>query len=299
MGTHPIFESDFDCLTEREFFVMPKSRRDKTYSLTQTKKQVGLEHKEKVVSQIQDFVNSYERIFIYSLENSRNNKLKDLRAEFKDDSRFYLGKNKLCQVAFGKSKELEVANGLHKFSKSLVGETGLLFTNKKEEEVVEYFNKYNSASYARVGEKSEVTVKVLAGPLPQFSFAIEGHLRERLKLPTALKDGVVTLMQDFFLAKDGEPITAQQSRLLKLFGCAITTFNVKLTKMWNKESGEVSDVNALTSWDKRTFNSIVVEGDDQRWAWLEDGQMKELMKKSKRVEAMDIEESDVGIGEMF
>ena len=27
--------------------------------------------------------------------------------------------------------------------------------------------------------------------------------------------------------------------------------------------------------------------------------MKELMKKSKRVEAMDIEESDVGIGEMF
>merc|ERR1712037_362563 len=242
MGNHPIFESDFDCLTDREFFVMPKSRRDKTYSLTQTKKQVGLEHKEKVVSQIQDFVNSYERIFIYSLENSRNN---------------------------------------------------------KEEEVVEYFNKYNSASYARVGEKSEVTVKVLAGPLPQFSFAIEGHLRERLKLPTALKDGVVTLMQDFFLAKDGEPITAQQSRLLKLFGCAITTFNVKLTKMWNKESGEVSDVNALTSWDKRTFNSIVVEGDDQRWAWLEDGQMKELMKKSKRVEAMDIEESDVGIGEMF
>merc|ERR1712210_308380 len=270
MGTHPIFESDFDCLTDREFFVMPKSRRDKTYSLTQTKKQVGLEHKEKVVSQIQDFVNSYERIFIYSLENLRNNKLKDLRAEFKDDSRFYLGKNKLCQVAFGKSKELEAANGLHKFSKSLVGETGLLFTNKKEEEVVEYFNKYNSASYARVGEKSEVTVKVLAGPLPQFS-----------------------------LAKDGEPITAQQSRLLKLFGCAITTFNVKLTKMWNKEIGEVSDVNALTSWDKRTFNSIVVEGDDQRWAWLEDGQMKELMKKSKRVEAMDIEESDVGIGEMF
>ncbi len=127
------------------------------------------------MSQIQDFVNSYERIFIYSLENSRNNKLKDLRAEFKDDSRFYLGKNKLCQVAFGKSKELEAAEGLHKFSQSLgwisfgnvdfnqfiAGETGLLFTNKKEEEVVEYFNKYNSASYARVGEKSEVTVKVL------------------------------------------------------------------------------------------------------------------------------------------
>ena len=45
-----------------------------------------------------------------------------------------------------------------------VGETGLLFTNKKEEEVVEYFNKYNSASFARAGETSEVTVKVCKNP---------------------------------------------------------------------------------------------------------------------------------------
>ena len=29
-----------------------------------------------------------------------------------------------------------------------------------------------------------------------------------------------------------------------------------------------------------------------RWAWLEDGEMKELLKKSKPVDAMDIERED-------
>ena len=56
------------------------------------------------------------------------------------------------------------------------------------------------------------------GKLPQFSHAIEGHLRERLKLPCFLNEGTVELLQDVFLAKDGVRITADQSRLLKLFG---------------------------------------------------------------------------------
>ena len=65
---------------------------------------------------------------------------------------------------------------------------------------------------------SNVTVLVKKGKLPQFSHAIEGHLRERLKLPCFLNEGTVELLQDVFLAKDGVRITADQSRLLKLFG---------------------------------------------------------------------------------
>merc|ERR1712168_1166661 len=74
MGTHPIFESDFDCLTE--FLKMPKSRRDRTIALTRTSKKQGIEHKEKIIEQVRTLCDTYERCFVYSLDNTRNNHLK-------------------------------------------------------------------------------------------------------------------------------------------------------------------------------------------------------------------------------
>merc|ERR1711935_1031204 len=272
MGTHPIFESDFDCLTVLESFKkMPKSRRDRTIALTKTTKKQGLEPKEKTIETVRSLVDQYERVFVYSLDNARNNHLKDLRAEFKSDSRFYQGKNKLTQVALGKSDENEYKTGIHKISQQLIGEVGLLFTNRPAAQVEEYFNKYNRAAFARANDLSNVTVLVKTGPLPQFSHALEGHLRERLKLPVRLNEGVVDLMQDVFLAKDGVRIQPDQSRLLKLFGCAIADFNVKLVSKWEKEKGE---------------------GDDQKWEWLEDGKMHEMVKKAARVEKADMMELD-------
>ena len=40
---------------------------------------------------------------------------------------------------------------------------------------------------------------------------------------------------------------------------------MKLIGKWEAKSGEYTVVNALTAWDKRTYNAITVEGDDQKW----------------------------------
>merc|ERR1712212_1102413 len=302
MGTHPIFESDFDCLTDLRLQKMPKSRRDRTIALTRTSKKHGLEYKEKTIENVRSLVDSYERCFVYSLDNARNNHLKMLRSEFKTDSRFYQGKNKLTQIALGKSNENEYKDGLHQVSEKLIGEVGLLFTNRDAQTVIDYFNKFNRAAFARANDLSTVTVLIKAGPLPQFSHAIEAHLRERLKFPTMLRDGVVELLQDVFLAKDNVRITADQSRLLKLFGCAISDFNVKLISRWEAKTGEFEEVNAATAWDKRTYNAITVEGDDQKWEWLEDGKMHELVTKSARVEKdslMELDDENDNIASLF
>ena len=37
-------------------------------------------------------------------------------------SRFYQGKNKLTQIALGKSEEAEYKDGIHKVSEQLIGE---------------------------------------------------------------------------------------------------------------------------------------------------------------------------------
>jgi len=280
---------------------MPKSRRDRAIALTKTTKKQGLEPKEKTIESVRSLVDQYERIFVYSLDNSRNNHLKELRTEFKSDSRFYQGKNKLTQVALGKSAEAEYKDGTHKISEQLIGEVGLLFTNRDAKEVEDYFNSYNRAAFARSTDLSNVTVLVKKGPLPQFSHALEGHLRERLKFPVRLNEGTVELLQDVFLAKDGVRITPDQSRLLKLFGCAIADFNVKLVSKWEKKSSEHTIINALTAWDKRTYNVITVEGDDQKWEWLEDGKMHEMIKKVGKVDErmMEIDDENDNIASLF
>ncbi|XP_033220922.1 mRNA turnover protein 4 homolog [Belonocnema kinseyi] len=107
---------------------MPKSKRDKKISLTKTKKK-GLELKQHIIEDIRESAEKYARIFLFSVQNMRNNKLKDLRAEWMD-SRFFFGKNKIMALAFGKSEELEVSEGAHKLANALKGQCGLLFTNR-------------------------------------------------------------------------------------------------------------------------------------------------------------------------
>jgi mRNA turnover protein 4 len=69
--------------------------------------------------------------------------LRDSSSSMSDDKggedRLFLGKNKLLQIALGKSFEDEYADNLHQPSKSLCGSVGILCTNCTSKDVVEYF----------------------------------------------------------------------------------------------------------------------------------------------------------------
>ena len=94
---------------------MPKSKRNKLVSLTQTKKK-GFELKSSLIKEVQECVDKYARIFVFSVENMRNSKLKDVRNEWKH-SRFFFGKNKVMMIALGKDKQSEYKGNLSQISK--------------------------------------------------------------------------------------------------------------------------------------------------------------------------------------
>ena len=76
----------------------------------------------------------------------------------------------------------------------LRNQRGLLFTSQTLEEVTKYFEDHSESDYLRSGGIAEETVELDAGPLEQFSHAIEPQLRQ-LGMPTELKKGVIKLMQ--------------------------------------------------------------------------------------------------------
>lgn len=211
---------------------MPRSKRDKKISLTQTKKK-GLVLKQKVLEEVRTCADKYARIFTFSTQNMRNNKLKDVRQEWKQ-SRFYFGKNKVMALALGTSKANEYRDGLFSVSKLLQGQRGLLFTDKSKQEVLQWFSSYSDVDYARSGNVATQTVVIEQGPLKAFSHSMEPQLRQ-LGLPTALKRGVVTLLRDFTVCEKGRALTPEQARILKLFGHQMANFHIDIDSMWSSD----------------------------------------------------------------
>ncbi|XP_051957518.1 mRNA turnover protein 4 homolog [Xyrauchen texanus] len=236
---------------------MPKSKRDKKVSLTKTTKK-GLESKQNLIEELRKCADIYRYMFVFSVNNMRNNKLKDIRTAWKH-SRFFLGKNKVMMIALGKGPTDEYKDNLHKVSRFLKGEVGVLFTNKTKEEVQEYFSNFKEMDYARSGNIATMAVTLDEGPLEQFPHSMEPQLRQ-LGLPTALKKGVVTLIKDFEVCKEGDTITPEQARILKLFGIEMVEFKLSIKCMWNSESG---DVEKLMEGDDEEENRNEEEDDGE------------------------------------
>jgi mRNA turnover protein 4 len=62
---------------------MPKSKRAKLVHMSKVEKK-GKEHSEKLFNSVRDAADEYPYIYVFRVENMRNNYLKDIRAELSD-----------------------------------------------------------------------------------------------------------------------------------------------------------------------------------------------------------------------
>jgi mRNA turnover protein 4 len=166
---------------------MPKSKRNRIYSLSQTRKK-GREAKSRLLQEIRDCVDKYSHVFVYSVENMRNSKLKEVRTQWRS-SRWFYGRNRVLATALGRSEAEEYREGLSSLAKLLRGNVGLFFTNQPRGDVISWFQSYSEQDHARAGFLATDDVVIQEGPLEKFPHSMEPHLRS-LGLPTSLKKGL-------------------------------------------------------------------------------------------------------------
>ncbi|KAL8540677.1 hypothetical protein ACS0TY_002060 [Phlomoides rotata] len=205
---------------------MPKSKRNRQVTLSKTKKK-GREHKENVLNSIRDAVEKYESAYVFAVENMRNLKFKEFRDKLRSSSRFFLGSNKVMQIALGRSVSDEIKPRMHKISKLLRGDTGLLLTNLPKEDVKKLFDEYEDYDFARTGSLATEKVELNEGPLDQFTHEMEPFLRKQ-GMPVRLNKGVVELVSDFVVCEEGKPIRPESARILRLLGMKMATFKLHL-----------------------------------------------------------------------
>ena len=209
---------------------MPKSRRVKVVPLSKVKPK-DRQHKEDLMHKIKAAIEEFPSVYTFTVDNLRTNLLQKIRDERREDTRIFLGNNKVMQLALGRDAESSAAPNLYKLSRMLTGLSGLMFTKLSKKEVKEYFGGVGGAVFARAGTTATVPFTIPAGPLPNFQHSIFDHL-QKLGLPVKLDKGVIIVTNETRVCSVGDELSAQAAQVLKLFGVASADFNIKLTGHW-------------------------------------------------------------------
>jgi mRNA turnover protein 4 len=164
---------------------MPKSKRERKSALTQVQKKTRAV-KESLVTKIRAAVEELPYVYVFRVSHMKNSQMKSVREQW-PGSKFFLGKNKVMQLALGKTPQDELKPGLAKLSQQITGDRGLLATDRSEAEVAAALEGVSETHFARSGFKATGNYKLAAGTLPadRCPHPMEPMLR-RLGLPTKL-----------------------------------------------------------------------------------------------------------------
>ena len=158
---------------------MPKSKRNKVVALTKVKSK-GRAGKEELVDKVREALEEYKNTFVVSFENIRSGPFKMIASQWREDSKFFLGKNKVIQVALGKQPEDEPADNSHLISKYMRGNVCLLFSNQGKEAIEKRFKEIEDTheDFATAGTKAAYTVHLQKGTdaLDGYAHSLEPQL---------------------------------------------------------------------------------------------------------------------------
>ena len=186
----------------------------------------------------------------------RSNHFKDVRLHFRgktnamDDGegngegRLFLGKNKLLQIALGRSSEDEYSDNLHQISKTLTGSVGILCTSQSPKDVENYFSNLAIEDFARAGQVSPKKVVLSKEHIETHPVSMVEQFR-KLGLPVEVKNGRVAFVggrEDWEVCKEGDELSVEQCKILVHMGVKLAVFRIDLLTCWEKNEGTVNEL---------------------------------------------------------
>lgn len=170
--------------------------------------------------------------------------------------------------ALGTAPEDAMAPGIDRLSsRYLRGAVGLIFSNRKPDDVTSYLEGLSPVDFARAGTVATRDVVIPRGMLYStggvvaeaddvpMAIALEPELR-RLGMPVRLLRGKVVLeeapengeghvndaAEGYVICREGQTLDSRQTRLLRLFGICLSEFRIETLAYWSAASGEVTEL---------------------------------------------------------
>ncbi|VEU22512.1 DEKNAAC103481 [Brettanomyces naardenensis] len=241
---------------------MPRSKRSKLVTLAQTDKK-GKENKVKLFDEVRKSLDTYRYAWALRMNDVRTPVLQDIRRDW-SGSKLIMGKKKVLHKALGETAEEEYKDNLHELIGFDEGLVGYLFTDESPETVQAYFRAYSKKDYARAKTRSPITLVVpegilysRAGQIPieddvPMQHTMEPTLRNKLKMPTKIVKGKITLTEPYKVVNEGDILDIRQALIMKTFGIAAAEFRVKILAYHDGENGSVITVDGTRASKKET-----------------------------------------------
>jgi len=140
-------------------------------------------------------------------------------------------------VAFG-TEDKELYTNSHLINNYISGQVGLLFTNRKREEIEKFMSEYRVQEFANPGTVAIADVQLLEGNhvFKGFSTSNVDYI-SKLGLDVEVTDAKIKLARPFFAAEKGKPLTVEQSKILKFLGIKLSSFSVTPKAFYSKDGG--------------------------------------------------------------
>lgn len=152
-------------------------------------------------------------------------------------SRIFLGKNKLMQIALGRTPEDEYGDNLREMSKHVSGSVGLLVTSKSRDDVMSYFENLVEEDFARAGSVSPREIIATNKMLYNFPVSMIEQFR-KLGMPVEINNGKIVFIggkEKYVVCKKGEELSVEACKILVQFGMKVSEFKLNLVCSWNKD----------------------------------------------------------------
>jgi mRNA turnover protein 4 len=175
---------------------------------------------------------TYSHVYVYRAHHLKAALLQRMRLDLTEHSRLFFSKNRLLAAAFrGRPNAEDV-------KRALTGPClGLAFTSQPTalEQYVREGPVIGSPNFSKSGDLATQTISLEAGPLSRLdngqalSATLEPYVRTECGLATSLRAGAVVLNNGpFEVCRQGQPLSPQAAKLLRVLGVPMAAFGIDL-----------------------------------------------------------------------
>jgi large subunit ribosomal protein LP0 len=199
------------------------------------------ESKAAYFQKLNDYLNTYQSIFIVNVDNVSSNQMHQIRVSLRGEATVLMGKNTMVRRALkgliGERPELE------KLLNFVRGNIGFVFTNGDLKDIRNKIVSNRVAAPARAGAVAPADVIVPAGNTGMEPG--KTSFFQALGIPTKIARGTIEIVSDVSLVQAGEKVGASEATLLNMLNISPFTYGMGVVQVFDKGtifSPEVLDV---------------------------------------------------------